>query len=80
MTNITDNQYRETGRAQGLNPDPAQEVQSRLKAVTLALEESVKLQSFYAGLLNQYDGGLRMTFVSGDAWIARLREVGKLPA
>ena len=37
-----------------------------------ALEESVKLQSHYAKLLNQYDGGERMTFESAQAWIDRL--------
>jgi hypothetical protein len=38
-----------------------------------ALEESVKLQSFYAKLLNQYDGGLRLKFANADEWISRLR-------
>lgn len=36
-----------------------------------ALEESVKLQSHYATLLNQYDGGERMTFTV-DSWLQRL--------
>jgi hypothetical protein len=40
-----------------------------------ALEESVKLQSHYAVLLNAYDGGLRLAFESADDWIARLKEV-----
>ena len=40
-----------------------------------ALEESVKLQCHYAKLLNQYDGGSRMTFENVDAWMARLREI-----
>lgn len=43
-----------------------------------ALEESVLLQSHYAGLLNMYDGGKRMEFDSADAWIKRLREIGDL--
>jgi hypothetical protein len=38
-----------------------------------ALDESVKLQSHYAQLLNGYDGGQRMEFASADAWIERLR-------
>lgn len=38
-----------------------------------ALAESVKLQSHYASLLNQYDGGRRLQFSNGDAWIERLR-------
>jgi hypothetical protein len=40
-----------------------------------ALEASVKLQSHYAGLLNQYDGGNRMQFDSPFAWLKRLEEV-----
>lgn len=40
-----------------------------------ALEESVKLQSHYAKLLNMYDGGKRMTFKNADEWIKRLREI-----
>lgn len=38
-----------------------------------ALEESVKLQSHYAGLLNMHDGGQRMTFTV-DSWLARLNQ------
>jgi len=45
----------------------------------LALEESLKLQSHYAKLLNQYDGEERRGFGSAEAWIKRLREVGTLP-
>jgi hypothetical protein len=37
-----------------------------------ALEESVKLQSHYAALLNQYDGGNRRGFASSQAWIDRI--------
>lgn len=37
-----------------------------------ALEESVKLQSQYAGLLNQYDCGKRIQFDSAADWIQRL--------
>jgi hypothetical protein len=40
-----------------------------------ALKASLKLQSHYAQLLNQYDGGQRMIFDSMDKWLARLREV-----
>lgn len=43
-----------------------------------ALEESVKLQSHYAKLLNMHDGGRRISFKDADAWIARLRETGTL--
>lgn len=38
-----------------------------------ALEESVKLQSHYAVLLNVIDGGRRLTFDCGQDWIDRLR-------
>lgn len=44
----------------------------------LALEESVKLQSHYAKQLNGWDEGKRVGFKSGDEWIARLRQTGKL--
>jgi Tfp pilus tip-associated adhesin PilY1 len=37
-----------------------------------ALEESVKLQSHYAMLLNVYDSGKRMQFDNADAWLIRL--------
>lgn len=38
-----------------------------------ALEESLKLQSHYADLLNNYDGGMRMNFSSAEAWTKRLK-------
>lgn len=44
----------------------------------VALEESVKLQAHYANLLNQYDGGERRGFKDADAWVSRLKELGKL--
>lgn len=40
--------------------------------VATALEESVKLQSHYAELLNMYDGGQRMPFASAQEWLDRL--------
>ena len=43
-----------------------------LDTLRSALRESVKLQSHYAGLLNDYDGGKRRQFVSAEEWIARL--------
>jgi len=36
-----------------------------------ALQESVQLQSHYAKLLNQYDGGARMVFTV-ESWMDRL--------
>lgn len=44
-----------------------------LRTVRTALEVSVKLQSHYARLLNEHDGGDRMFFVNAKAWLARLR-------
>jgi hypothetical protein len=40
-----------------------------------ALAESLKLQSHYATLLNQHDGGARMTFRDNKEWLERLRAV-----
>ena len=40
-----------------------------------ALEESVKLQSHYAGLLNQYDNGERKQFSTAKEWIDRLNSL-----
>lgn len=43
-----------------------------------ALEESVKLQSHYAGLLNAWDGGERTQFANAKEWIERLTELGEI--
>ena len=40
-----------------------------------ALEESVKLQSHYAELLNMHDGGQRIQFKDAKEWLLRLRKV-----
>jgi hypothetical protein len=45
-----------------------------LNEVWSALVESVKLQSHYAKLLNDYDEGERMVFDSPRSWIERLRK------
>jgi hypothetical protein len=45
-----------------------------LESVLDALDESVKLQSHYANLLNMYDGGERMQFKTADEWMKRLEE------
>jgi hypothetical protein len=42
-----------------------------------ALEQSVKLQSHYAELLNMHDGGQRMPFADANAWLHRLRKLEK---
>lgn len=47
-------------------------VKEKYSQVTHALAESVKLQSHYAGLLNQYDGGQRIEFKDAEEWLARL--------
>lgn len=41
-----------------------------------ALQESVKLQSHYANVLNMHDGGERRQFGDVEEWINRLRECG----
>lgn len=40
-----------------------------------ALEESVKLQSHYAELLNMYDNGNRLKFEDANEWVSRLRKI-----
>jgi len=44
----------------------------------IGLEESLKLQSHYAGILNSVDGGTRLKFASVDDWMTRLRKTGTL--
>jgi hypothetical protein len=43
-----------------------------------ALEESVKLQSHYAKLLNMYDNGKRIEFPDAKSWLMRLRELERI--
>ncbi len=59
---------------------PFARLRAEVQELRTALAESVGLQSHYARLLNEYDGGKRRGFDSPEAWIARLRVVGKLPA
>lgn len=49
-----------------------------IAALRTALEESVKLQSHYALLLNMHDSGERLQFSSPEKWIERLIVVGKI--
>lgn len=42
--------------------------------IRFALEESIKLQSHYAQLMNQIDGGHRREFKDGDEWMKRLKK------
>ena len=55
----------------------AQKAEEGLAYVNKCLDKSVELQSHYARLLNEYDGGKRMTFRNGDAWMIRLRQLEK---
>lgn len=45
----------------------------------IALAESLKLQSHYATLLNNWDAGARRTFASREEWLQRLEELQLLP-
>jgi len=56
-----------------------EEFREELRDLWAALEESVKLQSHYAGLLNMHDGGERKQFADAQAWMDRLVDVGKIP-
>ena len=42
-----------------------------------ALEQSVKLQSHYARLLNEYDNGERIIFNTTQEWLDRLEALAK---
>lgn len=55
------------------------ESREAIRELYTALEESTRLQSHYAKLLNMYDGGERMQF-GANGWIDRLKETGTLPA
>lgn len=46
----------------------------QVEELRCALEQSLKLQSHYAALLNMYDGGTRMQFKTVEAWMKRLYE------
>jgi hypothetical protein len=50
----------------------AEKAEAESERLRAALEQSVKLQSHYAGLLNDWDGGHRLRFASADAWLERL--------
>ncbi|HEV2464254.1 MAG TPA: hypothetical protein VGT04_10635 [Acidobacteriaceae bacterium] len=55
------------------------EAKEEIRDLWAALEESVKLQSHYAELLNMHDGGERKGFANAQAWMDRLIDIGKLP-
>ncbi len=48
-------------------------------ALAVAMIESVKLQTHYAQLLNQYDGGDRTRFEDPQDWLDRMAELDKIP-
>lgn len=50
------------------------------QSLSIALEESVKLQSHYASILNQYDGGQRLQFDCAERWLRRLALLGIISA
>jgi hypothetical protein len=53
------------------------ELRDKIRFLLTALDESVKLQSHYAELLNAYDGGTRLTFKRTSDWLERLRKLRK---
>jgi hypothetical protein len=62
------------GRVGGRAAYQAIQYEDEVRKLRIALKESVRLQSHYAGLLNQSDGGQRMIFETPEKWIARLIE------
>ena len=56
-----------------------EEAKDEIRDLWAALEESVKLQSHYASLLNMHDGGERKGFADAQARVDRLIDIGKLP-
>jgi hypothetical protein len=71
----------ETDASEGANPDAMVYRividEDRRAELMEALRESVKLQSHYARLLNEWDGGRRMLFATAEAWLERLRRQHK---
>ena len=65
--------------AEQMHAYAAQVAEARCAALREALDESVKLQTHYAELLNMYDGGRRIGFASADEWIARLAALKTTP-
>lgn len=55
------------------------EAWNEIDQLRTALQESLTLQSHYADILNRFDGGERITFPTVEAWLDRLRMIGKLP-
>jgi hypothetical protein len=57
-------------------PPRLRSLRAEITIVWRALEESIRLQSHYAALLNMHDGGKRTPFADAAAWIARLKAMG----
>lgn len=51
-----------------------------VRILMIALEESVRLQSHYAELLNMHDDGERLEFSCGRDWLERLAVTGTIPS
>jgi hypothetical protein len=51
---------------------------NEIAILRIALEESLRLQSHYASMLNGYDGGDRMVFNFCSEWIDRLEKIGRI--
>lgn len=62
-----------------LSPEIVAKQERRVADLIVALDESLKLQSHYAELLNMHDGGQRKGFKNTAEWIARLRVTRVLP-
>jgi hypothetical protein len=58
------------------NSQSAPEDQTEI--LEIALCKSLVLQNHYATLLNDFDGGNRLTFATAADWIERLRLIGTL--
>lgn len=54
------------------SPASTQQLRNENEVLKKALAESVRLQSHYATLLNQYDGGERLVFKNAREWLERL--------
>jgi len=66
-----------TGTSISPNP-PNEEPEIEVARLREALDESVRIQSHYAILLNEYDGGKRLIFKSSTEWIERLEALKDL--
>ena len=58
--------------------EEVEDAQERNRHMEIALDESLKLQSHYAELLNMYDGGKRRGFKTVGEWIDRLKVTGTI--